>query len=372
MEKALAFPLPPLADSALICQRPFVQSDVRAVLQYVPSFRGKVFVVVLNAGRMTELALAEALLDLSALQQVGVRLIVVSTGSGEAEISQRLIDGELKWGASSLDDIEKMSGILDRGQLVLIEVAGIHPLGSEMVNLATTSGAAKLIAFQETAVTQEGMSLHAISRDKAASWQGEWSALFSAAADACNRGIRRVHLLDETHQGVLMDELFSNEGVGVMIHSDDYLSVRAISTEDIPELLAMIGRSIRDAHLVPRSYEEIEGSLSDFQVLTIDDNVVGCVALHPYPEGCGEIACLYVKQNHGAEGYGKLLVEAAEKRAAELALPWVFALSTRAVDYFVHQLGYQPIDLSEIPATRQDRLRLSQRESVVLKKTIIQ
>ncbi|MDB4363722.1 hypothetical protein N9Z09_00235, partial [Akkermansiaceae bacterium] len=90
-----------------------MQSDVRAVLQYVPSFRGKVFVVVLNAGRMTELALAEALLDLSALQQVGVRLIVVSTGSGEAEISQRLIDGELKWGASSLDDIEKMSGILD-------------------------------------------------------------------------------------------------------------------------------------------------------------------------------------------------------------------------------------------------------------------
>ncbi|MDB4302712.1 hypothetical protein N9929_00785, partial [bacterium] len=84
-----------------------MQSDVRAVLQYVPSFRGKVFVVVLNAGRMTELALAEALLDLSALQQVGVRLIVVSTGSGEAEISQRLIDGELKWGASSLDDIEK-------------------------------------------------------------------------------------------------------------------------------------------------------------------------------------------------------------------------------------------------------------------------
>ncbi len=67
-----------------------MQSDVRAVLQYIPSFRGNIFVVVLNGGQMTELALAEALLDLSALLQIGVRVVVISTGNGEAEISQRL------------------------------------------------------------------------------------------------------------------------------------------------------------------------------------------------------------------------------------------------------------------------------------------
>jgi len=54
-----------------------VQSDVRAVLQYVPFFRGKTFVLVLNAARMTQLALAEALLDLIALQQVGVKLVLI-------------------------------------------------------------------------------------------------------------------------------------------------------------------------------------------------------------------------------------------------------------------------------------------------------
>ena len=80
-----------------------MQSDVRAVLQYVPSFRGKIFVLVLNAGRMKELALAEALLDLTALQQVGVRLVVISTGNGEARIDQLLTDGELKWQAAELD-----------------------------------------------------------------------------------------------------------------------------------------------------------------------------------------------------------------------------------------------------------------------------
>ena len=59
-----------------------MQSDLRAVLQYVPSFRGKIFVLVVDAASMTELALAEALLDLTALQQVGVQLVLVSVGSG--------------------------------------------------------------------------------------------------------------------------------------------------------------------------------------------------------------------------------------------------------------------------------------------------
>jgi len=319
---------------------------------------------------MSDLALAEALLDLSALQQVGVRLVVVSVGSGEAEIAQRLIDGELKWGSSVLDNPKKTTGVLDRGQLALIEAKGADPLSAELIALATSVDASKLIVLLEQAIREEGVSLHAVSRERAATWTGNSRELFLTAAEACAQGIHRVHLLDESRQGVLLDELFSNEGVGVMIHSDDYLSIRPISAEDIPELLAMIGRSIRDAHLVPRSYEEIENSLSDFLVLTIDDNVVGCVALHPYPEDCGEVACLYVKQNHGTAGYGKLLVAAAEKRARDLGLPWVFALSTRAVDYFVSQLGYEPVALEKIPASRQKRLRESQRESVVLRKKI--
>lgn len=347
-----------------------MQSDVRAVLQYVPSFRGKVFVLTLNAARMPELALAEALLDLIALQQVGVQLVLVSTGSGEAQITERLVDGELRWEGGEISDLERISAILDRGQLALIEAEGIDPLSGEIVTLASELGAAKLIIFHEREVAGKGERLTAISREDASKWSGESEGLFHAGAKACGEGIPRVHLLDETRQGVLMDELFSNEGVGVMIHSDDYLSVRPLNQEDIPELLAMIGRSIRDAHLVPRSYEEIEEHLDHFQVLTVDDNVVGSVALHPYRDSCGELACLYVKQNHGSEGYGHLLVEAAEKRAKELGLSWVFALSTRAANYFTGQLGYERIEVTEIPEARRILLEESGRESVVIRKTV--
>jgi amino-acid N-acetyltransferase len=321
-------------------------------------------VLVLNAGRMKELALAEALLDLTALQQVGVRLVVISTGNGEASIDQLLTDGELKWQAAELD-AEKVSAILNRGQLALIECPDLPFLGKEVVDFAVELGAFKLI----TLIPKPAEGGTAISREAAQRWSGSEEELFHRAAEVCSSGIPRVHLLDEAHQGVLMDELFSNEGVGVMVYADDYLSVRPIAPDDIAELLAMVGRSMRDAHLVPRSYEEIESSLTDFLVLTIDGNVVGCVALHPSDEPkCAELACLYVKQSHGGRGYGHLLVEAAEKRARERDLPWVFALSTRAVEFFTENLGYEPCPVEEIPVLRQQRLRESGRGSLVIRK----
>lgn len=343
-----------------------MQSDVRAVLQYVPSFRGKVFVVVVNQDEMTELAMAEAVLDLIALQQVNVRLVLVSVGRTAGGLDYLLTDRELKW-QRVIDGEIPVEEVLDRGQLALVEAAGRDPLGEENVDLALSVEARKMIAL----IPRPGEVRSAISRDEALGWSGPDAGLFHRAGEICGRGIPRVHLLDQAHQGVLMDELFSNEGVGTMVYADDYLSIRPIGQEDISELLAMVGRSIRDAHLVPRSWDEIEEHLDDFLVLTIDGNVVGCVALHASPEvSCGEVACLYVKQSHGGRGYGHLLVEAAESRARELGLEWVFALSTRAAAYFKDSLGYDDCSIEIIPEERRRRLESSGRESVIVRKVL--
>lgn len=343
-----------------------MQSDLRAVLQYVPFFRGKIFVLVIDAARMPELALAESLLDLIALQQIGVKLVLVSVGTGKAQIEQLLIDGELKWQSTEFEK-DQVESILNRGQLALIQESELENLGNELVKFASSLGAFKLIVF----LSEQVSGGNAISSEDARKWQGEGQAILHRAAEVCILGVPRVHLLNENHQGVLMDELFSNEGVGVMVYADDYLSIRPIAPDDISELLAMVGRSMRDSHLVPRSYEEIENSLDDFLVMTIDGNVVGCVALHCLVDPkCAEIACLYVKQSHGGQGYGQLLVKAAEQRALELGIPWVFALSTRAIDFFLDQLGYESCPIEVIPASRQERLRSTNRESLVIRKTI--
>lgn len=343
-----------------------VQSDLRAVLQYVPSFRGKVFVVLLNASRMPELALAEALLDLLALQQVGVKLVIVSNGGENPSIEQRLIDGGHKWQESPLK-IEAVEEILNRGQLAMIERPGSDLSDEGLIDFCAGINAFKLITLMPAQVAGG----NALSREAASTWVGPDAGLLHRAAEICEAGIPRVHLLDENYQGVLMDELFSNEGVGVMVFADDYLSIRPIAPDDISELLAMVGRSMRDAHLVPRTYEQIENLMEDFLVLTVDGNVVGCVALHVFEDPrCGEVACLYVKQSHGSQGYGRRLVEAAELRAREKGLPVVFALSTRAVGFFIDTLKYEKYPISQIPKARRDKLLASGRESLVIGKRI--
>lgn len=348
-----------------------MQNDVRAVLQYVPRFRGKTFMVTLDLGRMPEMAVAEALLDLSALQQVGVRLVVISMGEKRGELADWLVDREVKWeGVPGIDDAARVRAVTERGQMAVIEGDGTWSvMGPEVTDLAARMGVSKLIVFLEKAVVEGGVPIHGISYSLAEKEGG----LLAQAAAVCAKGVPRVHLLDERRQGILMDELFSNEGVGVMVHADDYRRIRALREEDVPELLAMIGRSIRQSHLVPRNYEEIESHLDDFLVMTVDDNVVGCVALHRYlPHEDAEVACLYVKQAHEGLGYGEQLVRAAEEKALALGIPRVFALTNRASDYFTKHLGYSSLDAHEIPTVRFLKMQASGRNSVVVGKKMAQ
>ncbi len=181
----------------------------------------------------------------------------------------------------------------------------------------------------------------------------------------------RVHVLNGRQQGVLVDELFSNEGVGTMVHADSYRVIRPLREDDIVELLGMIGRSVRNSHLVPRDYADIEKNLTDYSMMDIDGNVVGSVALLRYPDSdSAEIACLYVKQSHEGLGYGIELVKYAEQQAAELGLGSIFALTNRAADFFQGQLGYSELPVGAIPAERQQQLLASDRDSRVFGKDL--
>ncbi len=47
-----------------------------------------------------------------------------------------------------------------------------------------------------------------------------------AAARACRQGVPRVHLLDGHANEALLAELFSSEGIGTMVHSNEYQHIR--------------------------------------------------------------------------------------------------------------------------------------------------
>lgn len=356
------------------------QGDVRAVLQYVPQFRGRVIVVLIEAGLLPEPAVAESLLDLAALEAVGVKLVLGVLGGDLTDLYDWTLECEIKAARLSvpLGDpaaIKEAKTIHRRGQTVVADASGNGPLDPAAVDFTLGMGAVKLIALLEEAILLDGEPVPAMraSEVEALTASGEIRGedLLRAAAIACQRGVPRIHVLNGRRQGVLVDELFSNEGVGTMVHADAYKEIRSLREEDIPELLGMIGRSVRRSKLVPRNYEDILARLEDYQVLTLDDNVVGCVALHEYPgHESAELACLYVKLSHETRGYGGELAAHVETLAHRRGIARIFALSNRAADFFLNRMDYREGGLEDLPEPRRRQLETSGRDSRVFLKSV--
>ena len=346
------------------------QVDVRGLLQYVPQFRGKVFVIIID---VPPAALAETMLDLVSLQSIGVHLVIGSTVHELDDLLDRAAEVELKYCQTAFQksgNVDEMRAALGRGQAVVVDFSAESEFSKAQSGLAVTLSAAKLILLTRG----DGLSAQGAIRaaDVAAMGDhGDCSEILTLAATACHQGVPRVHLLNGACPAVLLDELFSNEGVGTMVYADSYREIRPIREDDIVELLGMIGRSVRNSHLVPRGYADIEQTLADYSVMDIDGNVVGCVALLHYAEAeSAEVACLYVKQAHEGLGYGAELVKYAERQAQEQGLRSVFSLTNRAAHFFHDRMGYREWQVDEIPPSRQQQLLSSGRDSRVFGKVL--
>jgi len=193
------------------------------------------------------------------------------------------------------------------------------------------------------------------------------------AALACQEGVPRVHIVDGTQDEALLAELFSNEGVGTMIHADDYQQIRKARTSDVPALLSMMQQSVDDAALVPRSRDQIQSRIKDFFVLELDGNPIGSVAVHTYEEDgrkIAELACLFVRRSHKNKNHGRKLVAFAEEQARQRNCDVLFALSTQAFRFFEEKMGYTVAGPDALPLSRRDKYDKSGRNSKVLVKTL--
>ena len=342
-------------------------TDLRGLLHYVPQFQGKIFVVDMDWKILSETSQAEVVMDLSALQSIGVRLVIVSTEQELNDILDWAVDHDFRSsmlvaGAS----IDQLKGVLGRGQAALLE-RGSSILSVDLIETAISLEASKLIALTDfKPLESKGQQFKFLRVSEinalAPTLTEKEHLLLGAAAAACDAGVERVHLLDANVPGVLLDELFSNEGVGTMVYGGNYRQIRILKEEDISELLGLIGRSVRRTHLVPRSYEQIAEALEDYAVMEVDGHVVGCVALYQYGD-MGEIACLYVKQSHEGTRYGADLVHFMEGCAKQRGMNCVFALTNRAAKFFTEQMGYDAFAVDALPDQRLKELHDSGRDS---------
>lgn len=349
--------------------------NVRSVLEYVPYFRNRLFVVHLAHGLLDADELVDALLDADALHEVGVRLVLVAEGgdasllvrrAGECEMHAALAERPLTEGAPA---VERVREIVSRRQVAIVPSGMKGRFDEGSVNLAVELGASKYICLQTDEVPcREGQPIFAILESEVAGSCGSCShpEELMQAAEVCRKGIPRVHMLDGSHRGVLLDEIFSEEGVGTMVHTDSYREIRPLQEDDIPELLSMIARCMVDAKLLHRTYESIRDHIRSYYVYTLDDTIVGCVALYPFEEeGCAELGCLFIKKNYEGHGYGRAMCRFVENKAREQGFGWLFAISQSAVAYFRDRLGYDPLPREALPAARRRALEESGRASAV-------
>lgn len=335
--------------------------DIRALLHYVPLFEKKCFGLVIDAPREN---LAGIFLDLSALQDIDVSLAITSTVHEVDTLLDYASDVEMRYAHTPTPLLSSYRESLARRQAVFLP-RGELPDFLHTLQALQASKLLYLLDAQQASALPRGAFL-------AQKKPPLKPTLLKQAHHACQMGIARVHLLNGNQPSILLEELFSNEGVGTMVHSDSYKLIRPLQEDDIVELLAMIARSVRQSRLIPRHYSAIAQSIEDYYVMEIDGNVVGSVAVHFYKkQAVAELACLYVKESHKGLGYGKDLVLHAESTAWKIQAKSLFALSNASANFFKTTMGYEEINPSSIPASRYAQLLASGRNSRAFIKKII-
>jgi len=422
-------------------------TDLRGILQYVPHFREKAFVISLDGGIVADENFANIVLDIAVLRSLNIRVVIVHGASAQiramaeqqgltpsdfdgtgvtdaatlnlaltaaSRVTQEILEGlatqdlraacpnaivahpmgiihgvdHLFTGKVERVDSELIHALLQQGIIPVIPPLGFdgegrtYRVNSDAVAVAVAEAlkAVKVIYITTyEGLFKQGRLFHQILASDLEQWLAQNrddfqpSTLSKAihAAAACRAGIPRVHIIDGRVDEALLTEVFSNEGIGTLVYANEYQQIRRALKKDIPNILKLIRPAMETDELMRRTRASIEKSLSDFYLFEIDQNPVGCVALHVYPEtGKGEIACLCVKPSHENQGIGRKLVQYAENKARELGLRELIALSTQSFMFFKSKAGFQEGTPDDLPAVRRERYEHSGRKSKVLIKKL--
>jgi amino-acid N-acetyltransferase len=226
----------------------------------------------------------------------------------------------------------------------------------------------------------EGKVLRHVTIDDAATYlkknRGDLQPLESISkleqgVRAAKGGVPRVHLVDGTVQEGLLAEVFSNEGVGTLIHANEYQSIRKALKKDIRAVYQLIQRGIETEELMKRTRAEVERTIEDYFVFEVDKNPVACAALHLFPsDKKAELASVFVDARHENQGIGAKLMQYAEAYARSQGLEELFCLSTQAINFFVQKGGFKLATPDDLPAVRRELYERSGRNSQVLSKRL--
>ena len=191
------------------------------------------------------------------------------------------------------------------------------------------------------------------------------------AKRACEAGVYRVHVINGRTKEGLLSEVFSNEGIGTLIYSNDYQRIRPAQAKDVDLILALARDAMTAEELSERTRQQIVDKLDEYYIFEIDRHPIACVALHIYPEEKkAELAFLCVARAHGNQGIGTRLVGFVAEKAREAGIEFLFLLSTQSFSYFRDKADFVEGSQEDLPDSRRDALQRSGRNSKVMIKRL--
>jgi len=199
-----------------------------------------------------------------------------------------------------------------------------------------------------------------------ASLPDDTRSLLNASLRAA-REVDRVHLLDRSQDGALLLELFTRDGVGIMINQNDYDVVREANIEDIGGILSLLEPLEAEGALVKRPREQLEMEIEYFTVLERDGTIIGCAALYPYADDhSAELAAFAIDKNYRRGGRGEKLLTYIERRAKAASIQRLFLLTTQTMHWFIRH-GFVQTDLATLPEARAHLYNFQRRSAVFSK-----
>ena len=365
--------------------RPQIDSRMRAnniEQQFVRELR------VTDVGTLTHVkdGVSSARIDIEArLQQAAkdvpndARAVTVSGGNFVTARPAGIVDGiDLQFtGIVRKVDRDAIDRRLDAEEIVVVSPLGYSATGEVFnldaldlsISVACDINASKLILMAEPpGLVDAGGD---VPRELTVTEAREFSPadpagarFLESAIRACQFGVARVHIIDGSVNGALLDELFTRDGMGTLISNTPTDRTRQASIEDVGGVLALIEPLERDGLLVKRSREKLEIEIDQFSVLLREGIVVACGAIYPYENDSAELACIAVHPDYRRDGFGNVVLQELERRARDAGLSQVFVLTTHARHWF-QDSGYTRAEIDELPVKRQ-ALYNYQRNSIVL------
>ncbi|MDR2658835.1 MAG: amino-acid N-acetyltransferase [Spirochaetaceae bacterium] len=173
------------------------------------------------------------------------------------------------------------------------------------------------------------------------------------ALSASTAGVERVHIINGCEEGALLNELFTNLGVGTMLYADEYEAIRGIRNSDVPDILHIMEPLVCQDILIRRSAEDIQKKKDDYVVYVIDGSVHACGALHDLGDGQAELAALAADKAYSSMNMGRRIVYYLIEKARGLGMRRVLVFTTKTQDWF-ELLGFRETSIDTLPQQRRE------------------